>query len=152
MNIFCLDRDPQKAAYYHCDKHASKMILEHVQMMCTILNEQKVNTPYKTVHKNHPCTRWLRESINNWIWVRDLTFFLNEECKFRNEHNRDHKSFTVMEGLPLPRLPVIEMTPFALAMPDDCKTDDPVESYRNYYRLHKTHIHNWKRRKKPSWL
>ena len=28
MNIFVLDRDPELAAKYHCDKHVCKMILE----------------------------------------------------------------------------------------------------------------------------
>ena len=28
MNIFVLDRDPEIAAKYHCNKHVVKMILE----------------------------------------------------------------------------------------------------------------------------
>ena len=35
MNIFVLDRDPEVAARYHCDKHVCKMILEAGQMLCT---------------------------------------------------------------------------------------------------------------------
>ena len=34
MNIFVLDRDPELAAKYHCDKHVVKMVLESAQMMC----------------------------------------------------------------------------------------------------------------------
>jgi len=34
VNIFVLDRDPELAAKYHCDKHVVKMILESAQMMC----------------------------------------------------------------------------------------------------------------------
>ena len=34
MNIFVLDKDPKKAAKYHCDKHCVKMILEAGQMLC----------------------------------------------------------------------------------------------------------------------
>jgi hypothetical protein len=46
-----------------------------------------------------------------------------------------------------------ELTPFALAMPDKYKTDDPIQSYRNYYMSdEKQKIATWnKRRKKPDW-
>ena len=57
MNIFYLDKDPQQAAKYHCDKHVVKMILESAQMLCTVVNEISGGqvTPYKSTHKNHPC-------------------------------------------------------------------------------------------------
>ena len=34
MNIFVLDKNPVKAAEYHCNKHVVKMILEAGQMLC----------------------------------------------------------------------------------------------------------------------
>jgi hypothetical protein len=43
------------------------------------------------------------------------------------------------------------LTTFALAMPDEYKTDDPVESYRAYY-LSKRPIASWKNRKPPEWF
>jgi hypothetical protein len=45
------------------------------------------------------------------------------------------------------------LTQFALAMPDQYKTDDPVESYRNYYMSEeKQKIATWKKlREKPEW-
>jgi hypothetical protein len=45
------------------------------------------------------------------------------------------------------------LTPFALAMPNEFKTDDPVESYRNYYMSEpKQKIASWKKkREKPEW-
>ena len=44
-------------------------------------------------------------------------------------------------------------TEFALAMPDEYKTKDAVESYRNYYMSEeKQKIASWKKgREKPSW-
>ena len=33
MNIFVLDKNPKKAAEYHCNKHVVKMILESCQMV-----------------------------------------------------------------------------------------------------------------------
>lgn len=37
-------------------------------------------------------------------------------------------------------------------MPDEYKTNDPVESYRNYYRGSKAEIAKWKTRNKPDWM
>jgi hypothetical protein len=47
----------------------------------------------------------------------------------------------------------IGLTPFALAMPQEYKTEDPVESYRNYYMSEeKQKIASWKKcREKPEW-
>jgi hypothetical protein len=41
MNIFFLDKNPQKAAEYLCDKHVPKMLLESSQMLCTAVQRQK---------------------------------------------------------------------------------------------------------------
>jgi hypothetical protein len=36
-------------------------------------------------------------------------------------------------------------------MPDDCKGDDTVQAYRQYYAKHKYHIASWKKRGTPEW-
>jgi Pyrimidine dimer DNA glycosylase len=69
MNIFVLDLDPVVAASYYIDKHCVKMPLEIAQMLCTAINLQGNETPYKPTHKNHPCSVWLRESLSNWNWL-----------------------------------------------------------------------------------
>jgi hypothetical protein len=47
----------------------------------------------------------------------------------------------------------VGLTPFAQAMPDKYKSDDPVLSYRNYYMSEeKQKIATWsKKRGKPAW-
>jgi hypothetical protein len=40
----------------------------------------------------------------------------------------------------------------ALAMPDEYKTDDPVESYRNYYVGAKRHLLQYTNRTPPEWM
>jgi len=47
-------------------------------------------------------------------------------------------------------LPDGPLTPFARAMPDDCKRDDPVDGYRTYYRLHKLPA-PYTNRQPPEW-
>ena len=45
-----------------------------------------------------------------------------------------------------------DRTPFAQAMPDECKREDAVEAYKEYYRKHKRHIAAWKNRDIPEWM
>lgn len=133
------------------------MILEHAQLMCTAHHlhpnrDEEYTIPYKATHVNHPCAKWVRESKQNYQWLYTLTHELNEEYKFRYNKNTSHKSWLAIENLPYPNIPDVGMTPFALAMPDECKTNDAVESYRNYYNTHKQHLLNWKQRETPSWI
>ena len=70
MNIFMLDKDPVKAAQYHCDKHVVKMILETGQLLSTawrmIDGDEFADSRgmYKCTHKNHPSAVWARETNN----------------------------------------------------------------------------------------
>lgn len=130
MNIFVLDENPRLAAQYHCDKHM-KMILESAQMLSTVLGG-----PYKPTHKNHPCTRWVAESRQNAAWLGQLMYWLNEEYMWRFGKTEDHLAYYKCGFLinTLDQLPDIGQTPFAQAMPDECKHDDAVQAYRTYYR------------------
>lgn len=152
MNIFILDTDIKKCAQAHVDKHVVKMILESAQMLCAakLLNGEEA--PYKLTHKNHPCTKWVRESRANWLWLKHLMHALNEEYKYRFEHEKDHLSWTKLKDLEPPNIEDIGLTKFAQAMPEECKAEDAVEAYRSYYREHKNHIASWKKRNKPEWF
>jgi hypothetical protein len=45
-----------------------------------------------------------------------------------------------------------DITPFALAMPDECKVGDAVASYRVYYMVEKRGFAVWKNRETPEWF
>ena len=157
MNIFVLDRNPTVCAMYHCDKHVPKMILETAQMMCTVANELGVpDVPYKSTHPKHPSTLWIGKSWSNWIWARQLASALNFEYKRRFNHEVNHKSWDVIDNLRLTdgiyRLDGIGLTPFAQAMPDEYKHEDPVVAYRNYYKHGKADILTYKYSNKPTFL
>ena len=156
MNIFVLDADPKLSAQAHCDKHVVKMILESAQLMCTAHHlhpSGNYNIPYKKTHVNHPCAKWVRNSKSNYLWLKDLTFWLNEEYKYRFNHDVNHKSFGVIDSLPTPDIPDINMTRWARAMPIEAKIDDDVvKSYRNYYKTHKQHLLKYTKRPMPTWL
>lgn len=165
MNLFILSLIQKEIAEYMMDKHVSKILLEAVQMLCSakrILDpDDAINDRlYKLAHKNHPVTIWCRKSKTNFIWVLDLVEELHTEWKYRYGHpeNKSHKSYLVSlllrENIPSDdKFEENGLTSFALAMPDKYKSQDAVDSYRNYYMSpEKQQIATWKKkREKPVW-
>ena len=153
MNIFLLHKDPTLAAQMQCDKHVVKMVLETAQLLCSPFEPDKA--PYKRTHYNHPCSVWARESISNYNWLLHHGQALAAEYTYR--YGRRHKSQDVIEWCRDNKLQLMWMsrkrTQFALAMPDEYKTDCPVQSYRNYYLGEKMSIAQWnKSRNMPKWV
>ena len=150
MNIFILDKEVEKCAEYHCDKHVIKMILESAQMLSAVVRLNGHDIGYKLTHKNHPCTIWARESLSNYNWLVRLTRLLNYEYRYRYEKDVNHKSYDLVKTLPIPDLPDIGLTPFAQAMPDQYKNKNAVKAYRDYYINEKSSFLTWTKRKKPT--
>jgi len=155
MNIFVLDKDPKKCAKYHNDKHVVKMILETAQLLCGVhhMVESKLDIPYKLSHKNHPCSIWARECIENYIWLCDLGMELCKEYTYR--YGKRHKSQDIIEWCITnhPHLKETgDLTPFRLAMPEECKIGGVVESYREYYIKEKKYFSKWKNRDIPEFM
>ena len=151
MNIFVLDNDIEVCAQYHVDKHVVKMILESAQLLSSAVRLSGIDAGYRLTHQNHPCSIWVRESLSNWIWLRDLSAALNDEYRFRYCKDINHKSYDVVRNLPQPNIDDIGLTPSRLAMPEEYQTDDAVESYRTYYKHDKRDIAAWKNRTIPYW-
>lgn len=151
MNIFILDYDLRKCAKYHNDKHVVKMILETAQLLCSAHWEKGSEAPYKKTHSNHPCAVWTRESKQNYIWLCKLGLQLCKEFEFRRKKKHKTKEVILWCIRNVPKLDNIGLTEFTLAMPDECKEKDAVESYRNYYKKEKRHLAVWSKRNKPYW-
>lgn len=157
MNIFFLDRDIQKCAQAHVDKHVNKMILEGAQLLASahhLTNPEAADIPgmYKLTHKNHPDAIWVRESINHYLYLMDLMEALNEECRYRYSHNKTHVSLAKVQDWPYPSLPDVRMVDPPKCVHDDWKqTVCPVEAYRQYYKRDKAHIAEWTKRGPPEW-
>ena len=84
-----------------------------------------------------------------WLW--QLADALNEEYGYRYR-GKSHKSMhEVIAHLPELDIPRLGLTPFALAMPDSCKTDNAIESYRDFYHKDKATFASWTRRGQPHW-
>lgn len=157
MNIFILDSDPYKSAEYYFDKHVVKMPLETAQILCTVANQQGLKTPYKSTHINHPCVLWAKESKANFAYLISLGMAICYEYEFR--YGKRHKCRSIILDmwvlLTKMKFPTEKLTNVVLAMPEDCKTTDPIQAYRNYYIQHKQHLASWKGkingRNKPHW-
>ena len=175
MNIFYLDMSPRKAAQYHNDKHVVKMILESAQLLSTAhrvldgkLSKMKTTTGrwknyynlhdprnsilYSATHVNHPSAVWVRQNRKNYLWLFALFTELCTEYTYR--YGKIHKCEGMREQLAeFPNnLPEGTFTEPTLAMPDDVKIEnDAINSYRNYYIKHKTHLASWKKRDVPKW-
>lgn len=133
MNLFKLDNNFFKLAEYHIDSHCNKLILESAQMASTAKWENNSEAPYKPTHKNHPTNIWVRTSLSNYLWCCNYGLALCTEFSYRRQ--KIHKTEEVLQWLKdnPPNISDIGITPFALAMPDQYKSNDPVESYRQYY-------------------
>jgi hypothetical protein len=165
MNLFILSLIQKEIAQFMMDKHVSKILLEAVQMLSTakrVLDPDDLvnNQIYKLAHKNHPVTIWCRKSKANFLWTIELIEELHREWKFRYGHpeTKVHKAYqmAIILKANMPsddKFEVDGLTPFALAMPEKYKSNDAVESYRNYYMSpEKQVIATWKKkREKPEW-
>ena len=176
MNIFYLDSDPQKCAEYHCDKHVVKMIVEYAQLLSTAhrvldgdeyvdytTSNRKIkryrlkgdveDVIYKASHVNHPSNIWTRTSSSNYKWLFKLWYELCLEYKRR--YHKEHATYIKLNQL-LQYYPknieIGELTPIALAMPDDVKDKCPIKSYRKFYNVYKKDFAIWKNAPIPSWF
>ena len=159
MNIFVLDENPFVIPRMMLDKHAVKMVLETAQMLCTAhrvldnVDELRGVPLYKAAHINHPCTIWARESIYNYRWLYNHFMALCRE--YTHRYGKIHlcatKLLHVLSNPPI-NISSIERTPFAIAMPDSCKTGEAISSYRKYYCEVKSSLpQKWTNRTPPAW-
>lgn len=161
MNIFVTDYNPMRASQNLCDIHVVKMVLESAQMLCTYLNEEGLITPYKSTHKNHPCSLWLKESWRNRNWLYEHFRGLIFEYEFR--YNKTHKCKELMylfvknfEYPPVNEyINPLEPIEFTLCMPEEYKQDNSIEAYKRYYQSKQYTMKRkmkWTKREKPEFM
>jgi hypothetical protein len=153
MNIFVLDRNPERAAHDHCDKHVVKMILESGQLLATVhhlTRPSKRMPPIKATHINHPCTVWARKSLDNYRWLSRLAVELVKEYEIRYGKVHHWRTRIYWLAAHLPPLPETGMTPFVQVMPEIYRNKNTVRAYRHYYRGEKAGFARWKTRP-PRW-
>lgn len=176
MNIFYLSNNASECAKMHCDKHTVKMIIEYAQLMSTahrildgqqyteIQNGRRIkrwrlesnrheSVLYKASHINHPSAIWTRSSHSNYKWLYELWRSLCEE--YTHRYGKTHLTYQklhVLLKLAPTNIPYIGFTEPPPAMPEYCKLNDVIESYRNYYIKEKKSFAAWTKRDIPQWF
>jgi hypothetical protein len=110
---------------------------------------------YRPVHLHHPCTKWIRASLENYMWACDLAIAIGHEFTFR--YGKIHGCQVHAEWLRQnpPFLPSLGLQTFAIAMNPEYKiSDNPIECYHHYYRTSKEErgLLQYTRRLKPAFL
>jgi len=120
--------------------------------------DPRLQPPWKMTHANHPCTQWAQRCWGNYMWLSLHGLAMCDEYTLR--YGKIHKSHEVHRWLNRVIPPTFEavtespngITPFAVCMPDNYKIpNDPVQSYRNYYKGSKSSFAKWPEGKQPSW-
>lgn len=150
-NIFLLDKDLELNAQYMVDRHVVKMPTESAQILCTVLNQNGQESPYKSTHIHHPCVVWCGKSLDNWKYLRSLALEICKEYTYR--YGKIHKAELVIRSLQEPKIESFGITEQPNCMDEQyIVSDNPIVNYRNYYRFGKAHLHSWKNRNKPDWM
>ena len=139
MNIFYLDKCPEKAARLQYNKHVDKMILESAQMLCTAHHcygdkDQVENVPYKQAHLNHPSTVWTRRSKSTYMWLYNHMMALGNE--YTKRYGKTHLSITKCKdflAIPPRHIQGDDWCQPPQAMPDEYKDECSIQAYWNYY-------------------
>ena len=164
VNLFVVDRDPIKSAQDLCDKHVVKMPLETAQILSSAFPKEEPfeslrevkprRVLYRQTHLNHKICRWTRETEENFLWTVRHGIGLCVEFRVRYGHAHSSESVILwcMKNVHKLQFPSKGLTEFVQAISPDCYLDDPVEAYRKYYVLKKSHFAKWlKGRQPPQW-
>lgn len=180
MNIFAVNHDPIEAAISLHDSHVVKMIVESGQLLSTahryldgyqysgpsvsgkrtvrkwLLQDEREPVLYAATFMNHPCGYWVRDSVQNYTWLAQHFLALLSEYTHRYERRHKAEQIAPFVSTPPSNIRKSGLDPFAMAMPDKYKNDDPVIAYRSYYNgeklFPKGRPARWTNREKPVWI
>lgn len=167
MNIFFLHLNPTKNAKLYINKHCVKIILECAQMLYAALWMNNIDTewidlhlqdlelpPYKLTHRNHPTSKWVRGSLENFNYTLQTALALCYEytARYKKIHKCQQRIEWIMHNTPLlfpeqvmdkhcatKNIPT-GCTPIPLCMPEQFHSDDLLYSYRSYYITEKSSL------------
>lgn len=164
MNIFFLDQNPFKAAQYMFDRHIVKMPVETCTMLANaypldqLMEAPKTKSGKVRNHswKHHGCTKWAINKLENFQWLVEHGIALCIEYNYRYEKSHFCLDFIKWCSENPPNIEGGWTNPF-LAMPEEHKSEDYVNSYRSYYKTKNfdksgKDMFIWRKRQRPPWL
>lgn len=113
-------------------------------------------------YRYHPCVKWVMESLDNFLWLKQHGLALCEEYTYR--YNKHHKYEDYFRSpvpahwlcptteQPLASFQTRGLTPFVLCMPQEFQSESAHESYRNYYVGAKSNLLVYTKRSLPDWI
>lgn len=164
MNIFLCDPDVNKCAQALDNLRLNKMLIETGQLLSTAYRrlipdrDAYPESLYKSTHENHPCSVWVRESLDNYLWL--LTYFnaLHEEYYYRKRSN--HMTWVKLNKVLKDPVEGMEFKPIQeLKVSFDCSSvfDDKISIYDKYRTClrnkwkHDSSTPSWGSRQPPEW-
>jgi hypothetical protein len=183
MNIIILDKDPYKCSEYYSDRHVLNYIITYSQFLSTAhwisffdLEDEEVyfdklkemksyfyskypegseeRPPYGINYLNSPCTNWIMQSKQNYLWLCDLLEGLCKQYTFRYDktHNCERNVIWFKNNMPIACLDN-ELTEFYVNVPEAyIHNNDPVSSYRDFYIREKKEKAKYRKNNIPSWF
>lgn len=111
---------------------------------------------YRPCHVHHPCARWARQTVGNYMWLAQLGVHLAEEYthRFGKRHACEEHVQWLIQNRP-PTIPCVPRRPFVIAMAEEYHVSaNPIISYRHYYRTSKAErgLLVYTARNVPHWL
>lgn len=162
MQIFVLESTPLKAAQALCDKHVVSQVGETAQLLAlaALRNGEQIppvtSLVPSTRHLNHPCSKWVGETLSNYQWTYELAKYLCDEYRYR--YKREHayeKDIKLMLHPPFKLLNEAKgPTPAPAVVPEVfVNRNSIVHSYRSYYCFKaSTMPMRWTSRHPPMWF
>jgi hypothetical protein len=145
MNIFIISASPHECAIMLDDKRLVKMTTETAQMLSSALSEYNAVPFYKRSHANHPCSKWVGASRENFMWTIQLLSELNSEYVRRYNKDVNHLAYTKAISAcvtQIDKIPEGQLTPFV-----NCSLfkdeSDVIKAYK------KTMVQKWTEFKQP---
>lgn len=173
MNIFATNENPVIAAQELCDQHTrSKMQIESAIMLQHCFDNRVLEEAPRTKagkvrrsgkgYYNHPCSVWVRETTENYMWLVEHALEMFNERNYRWPGSAPHFTLEFIQwckqNVNKTSNKKGKLTPFAVAINSESKCrlikgfgKMPVlEQYRHYIKEDKPFA-SWTRRSKPSW-
>jgi hypothetical protein len=90
MQIFVLDANPVRAAFFLDDARVIKMCTESAQILCTVISMDGHETPLKPTHHHHPCVQWAWDPVNRfWLFKYWCILALEYRARFGKVHKME---------------------------------------------------------------
>lgn len=148
MKIYIMDFDPKKCAAKHYRRQLSNAILESTQILSNVHHINKSDNYEFIKNKiltktlaHEPFTSWCSKSIDNYLYVSQLSLHLINEFSQRNNQCHKFEPIVTLLNSYIPKFESREFTAPPIAVPHEYiiteKSDKSkinlIETYNNYY-------------------